>query len=69
MHVWAGISVNGPTKICIFDGVMDASFVRNQDYKGFACQQLTHMFLRKTSAHVMYKKMIISDYITLNNQV
>ena len=25
VHVWAGISVNGPIKICIFDGVMDAS--------------------------------------------
>lgn len=24
MHVWAGISVRGPTKICIFDGVMDS---------------------------------------------
>jgi len=24
VHVWAGISLRGPTKICIFDGVMDA---------------------------------------------
>ena len=24
MHVWAGISMRGPTKICIFDGIMDA---------------------------------------------
>ena len=23
-HVWAGISWNGPTKACIFDGIMDA---------------------------------------------
>ena len=24
VHVWAGISLCGPTKICIFDGIMDA---------------------------------------------
>lgn len=24
VHVWAGISMRGPTKICIFDGTMDA---------------------------------------------
>ena len=24
VHVWAGISLRGPTKICIFDGIMDA---------------------------------------------
>ena len=24
VHVWAGISLKGPTKICIFDGIMDA---------------------------------------------
>ena len=24
VHVWAGISKHGPTKICIFDGIMDA---------------------------------------------
>ena len=24
VHVWAGISMRGPTKICIFDGIMDA---------------------------------------------
>ena len=24
VHVWAGISIEGPTKICIFDGTMDA---------------------------------------------
>lgn len=24
VHVWAGISIRGPTKICIFDGTMDA---------------------------------------------
>ena len=24
VHVWAGISLHGPTKICIFDGIMDA---------------------------------------------
>ena len=24
VHVWAGISLRGPTKICIFDGTMDA---------------------------------------------
>ena len=29
MHVWAGISVLGPTKICIFDGIMDAPFFVN----------------------------------------
>lgn len=23
VHVWAGISLHGPTKICIFDGIMD----------------------------------------------
>ena len=25
VHVWAGISIKGPTKICIFDGIMDAN--------------------------------------------
>ena len=25
VHVWAGISLRGPTKICIFDGIMDAT--------------------------------------------
>ena len=24
VHVWAGISLIGPTKICIFEGTMDA---------------------------------------------
>ena len=24
VHVWAGISLRGPTKICIFEGIMDA---------------------------------------------
>ena len=24
VHIWAGISLRGPTKICIFDGIMDA---------------------------------------------
>jgi len=24
MHVWAGISLKGPTKICIFEGIMNA---------------------------------------------
>ena len=24
VHVWAGISLKGPTKICIFEGMMDA---------------------------------------------
>ena len=24
VHVWAGISLRGPTKICIFDGIMNA---------------------------------------------
>ena len=24
VHVWAGISVRGPTQICIFEGIMDA---------------------------------------------
>ena len=26
VHVWAGISWNGATKACIFDGIMDAEF-------------------------------------------
>ena len=26
MHVWAGISLRGPTKIYIFDGIMDAPY-------------------------------------------
>ena len=25
MHVWAGISLRGPTKICVFEGNMDAA--------------------------------------------
>ena len=25
VHVWAGISMKGPTKICIFDDIMDAT--------------------------------------------
>ena len=25
LHVWAGISKNGPTPICIFEGIMDAT--------------------------------------------
>ena len=24
VHVWAGISIRGPTKICVFDGIMNA---------------------------------------------
>ena len=24
VHIWAGISMRGPTKVCIFDGIMDA---------------------------------------------
>ena len=29
VHVWAGISRHGPTKICIFDGIMDADLFCN----------------------------------------
>ena len=25
VHVWTGISIRGPTNICIFDGIMDAN--------------------------------------------
>ena len=27
VHVWAGISTRGATKICIFQGIMDASCI------------------------------------------
>jgi len=26
VHVWAAISLRGPTKVCIFEGIMDAPF-------------------------------------------
>jgi len=29
VHVWAGISLQGPTKICIFEGIMNAEFYVN----------------------------------------
>ena len=29
VHVWAGISMHGATKICIFDQIMDAPFYVN----------------------------------------
>ena len=29
VHVWAGISKHGATKICIFDGIMDAELYCN----------------------------------------
>ena len=29
VHVWAGISIRGPTKICVFDGIMNAPLFVN----------------------------------------
>ena len=63
VHVWAGISLRGTSKICIFDQVMDAPL-----YIGILCECLLP-FIRKQFPGCEYRFMqaILNSFHTVSS--
>ena len=67
VHVWAGISLEGPTKICIFEGIMDAElyeeilrstllpFISQKFPRGHRFMQDTRSILRVVPEHFLQR--------------